>query len=80
MNHCRLPDENLERSDVIDEQLIIYDGLLTKFLRDGRVFVERQNAFADALRTMQEESPLVVKGPASFQSAAAVAEHLFSRD
>ena len=55
------PDERLERNEAIDEQLVVYDGLLNKFLRDGRVFAERQNAFADALRTMQEESPLVVK-------------------
>ena len=55
------PGEYLERNDVIEEQLVTYDALLTKFLRDGRAFAERQSAFAEALRTMQEESPLVVK-------------------
>ena len=55
------PDETLGRNDAINEQLLIYDGLLNKFLRDGQVFADRQNAFAEALRTMQEESPLVVK-------------------
>ena len=45
----------------MDEQLVTYDALLTKFLRDGQTFADRQNAFAEALRTMQDESPLVVK-------------------
>jgi signal transduction histidine kinase len=55
------PSEHLESNAAVDEQLLTYDTLLTKFLRDGRTFADRQEAFAEALRTMQDESPLVVK-------------------
>ena len=55
------PDERLERSEEVEEQLVTYDALLTKFIRDGQAFADRQSAFSESLRTMQEESPLVVK-------------------
>jgi signal transduction histidine kinase len=55
------PNEHLESNAAVDEQLLTYDTLLTKLLRDGRTFANRQKAFAEALRTMQDESPLVVK-------------------
>jgi len=50
------------RSDVaVDTQLSTYDSELGGFIHDGQAFITRQNAFANALRTLQEESPLVVK-------------------
>ncbi|MDH3612639.1 MAG: ATP-binding protein [Gammaproteobacteria bacterium] len=42
-------------------QLSVYDAALSKFIDDGQAFAKRQNALAEALRTMQEESPIVVK-------------------
>ncbi|MDJ0709683.1 MAG: HAMP domain-containing sensor histidine kinase [Woeseiaceae bacterium] len=45
----------------IRETLAAYDVAVGNFISDGRVFVEKQSAFADALRTMQEESPILVK-------------------
>jgi len=51
-----------QRSDItVDTQLSTYDSELGAFIRDGQAFIARQNAFASALRTLQEESPLVVK-------------------
>ena len=38
-----------------------YDSALTQFTADTNAFFERQNALADALRLVQEESPAVVK-------------------
>ena len=42
-------------------QLRLYDSALTQFVADSGSFVERQDALADALRLVQEESPAVVK-------------------
>jgi signal transduction histidine kinase len=55
------PEEQLRTSEAVDAKLITYDAGLNMFVRNGQVFAERQDAFAEALRTMQEESPLVVK-------------------
>jgi len=55
------PDERLRTSDAVSAQLATYDTELTNFVRDARAFAGRQNAFAEALHTMQEESPFVVK-------------------
>ena len=54
-------DERLRENVTINTQLSAYDAALNRFTRDGLAFRKSQNAFADALRTMQEESPLVVK-------------------
>jgi signal transduction histidine kinase len=55
------PDERLQTSEAVDAQLMTYDAGLKIFIRNGKVFAERQDGFAAALRTMQDESPLVVK-------------------
>ncbi len=54
-------EERVRENAAVDSQLTAYDAELGRFVRDGQAFAARQNAFADALRTMQEESPLVVK-------------------
>ena len=54
-------DERLRENVAINTQLGAYDAALNRFTSDGRVFTASQDAFAEALRTMQEESPLVVK-------------------
>ena len=54
-------DGALRENAIVDAQLAAYDSALTRFGRDGETFVSQQNSFADALRTVQEESPLVVK-------------------
>lgn len=51
----------LRDNPAVDAQLQAYDADLGGLIHDGQAFAARQNAFADALRTMQEESPLVVK-------------------
>ncbi len=53
--------EQIRSNTAVDNQLIAYDTDLGSFVRNGKTFSERQNAFADALRTLQEESPIVVK-------------------
>lgn len=55
------PEEQLRTSEAVDAKLLTYSGGLNVFVRNGQAFAERQDAFAEALRTMQEESPLVVK-------------------
>lgn len=55
------PDERLQASDDANVQLSAYDAELNNFVRGGQAFTKRQDAFAEALRTMQDESPLVVK-------------------
>jgi len=55
------PDERLQTSEAVDALLMAYDAGLIFFVRNGQAFAKRQDAFAEALRTMQEESPLVVK-------------------
>jgi len=42
-------------------QLVLYDAALDRFITDSRAFIVRQNALAEALRLVQEESPAVVK-------------------
>ncbi len=54
-------DARLRENVAVDTQLAAYDAQITRFVRNGQNFAARQNAFADALRTLQEESPLVVK-------------------
>ncbi len=54
-------DERLRENVAVDTQLSAYGSALSGFIRDGQAFAARQNAFADALRILQEESPLVVK-------------------
>ena len=53
--------EDLRDNVAINTQLGAYDAALNRFTRDGQAFTISQNGFAEALRTMQEESPLVVK-------------------
>lgn len=45
----------------VASQLPLYDGALASFVADGLAYVERQNALGTALRTLQEESPIIVK-------------------
>ena len=45
----------------VASQLPVYDEALARFVSDGLAYVERQNALATALRTLQEESPIIVK-------------------
>jgi len=51
----------LRENAAVDEQLQAFDRDLLGFIRDGEAFAARQKAFAEALRTMQEESPIAVK-------------------
>ena len=54
-------DGSLRENAGIATQLSAYDAALNRFVRDGEDFIAQQNAYSDALRTVQEESPLVVK-------------------
>lgn len=54
-------EERLLDNPAVASQLSAYDSELSVFLRNGKDFSARQNAFADALRTLQDESPSVVK-------------------
>lgn len=54
-------DERLRGNVAVDTLMLTYDSELNGFVRDGQAFTARQNAFAEALRTLQDESPLVVK-------------------
>ena len=54
-------DQQLRENTAVDLQLAAYDAQINRFVRNGKDFAQRQNAFADALRNLQEESPLVVK-------------------
>lgn len=49
------------RQDDLQQQLESYDAAMRRFVGDGRVFAARQNALADALRSLQDESPAAVK-------------------
>lgn len=54
--------ETRSRKNVtVDALLLTYDSDLGGFVRNGEAFAAQQNAFAEALRIMQEESPLAVK-------------------
>ena len=54
-------DQRLRENLEVNTLLQAYDAGLRRFIRDGEAFAARQNAFADALRAMQEESPIAVK-------------------
>lgn len=67
---ARLSDNNLVLQQLHDpevpdaplqQQLVAYNAALTRFGINGTAFSLRQNALADALRRLQEESPAVVK-------------------
>ncbi len=54
--------ETRSRKNVtVDALLQTYDANLGGFISNGEAFAAQQNAFAEALRIMQEESPLAVK-------------------
>lgn len=53
--------ETRRESASVNTQLAAYDASLNRFISSGRDFMAEQNEYADALRTLQEESPLVVK-------------------
>lgn len=59
-------EERLRENLTVDSQLSIYDTQLGKFVSDGTAYIARQRAFADALRSMQDESPDVVKDLRNF--------------
>jgi len=54
-------DERLRENEAVRTQLAAYDAQITRFLRNGQTFATRQDAFGEALRNLQEESPLAVK-------------------
>jgi len=54
-------DERLRENVNVVTQLSAYNAGLNRFVRGGQEFAARQNSFAEALRNLQEESPLVVK-------------------
>ena len=54
-------DERLRENEAVRTQLAAYDAQITRFLRNGQTFAARQDAFGEALRNLQEESPLAVK-------------------
>ena len=54
-------DERLRSNTAVDTQLSTYESQLGGFIKNGQEFTASQNAFASALRTLQDESPLVVK-------------------
>jgi signal transduction histidine kinase len=54
-------EPRLRENSTVDAQLQIYNAELSSFIRSGEAFAARQNAFAEALRIMQEESPIAVK-------------------
>ncbi len=54
-------EERLLENEVVKTQLAAYDAQVNRFVRNGQTFADRQNAFAESLRDLQEESPLVVK-------------------
>lgn len=51
----------LRENVALGTHLLAYDTELSGFVRDGQAFTASQNAFAESLRTLQDESPLVVK-------------------
>ena len=53
-------DERLLKNETVSEQLSIFSDELSRFAASGREFSARQNSLAQALRTLQEESPPVV--------------------
>jgi signal transduction histidine kinase len=55
------PTEPAVADSIAPQQLVAYDEQLQQFIRNGQAFAARQNALAEALRMLQEESPNVVK-------------------
>jgi len=55
------PGEASFNDPEVQSRLTEYDIALSRFNRDGQSFSARQNALAEALRDLQEESPAVVK-------------------
>lgn len=53
--------DDLAAHPTVVTELAEFDTATAGFVRDGKTFMARQASFAEALRTMQEESPLVVK-------------------
>lgn len=51
----------LAENPAVVAELAEFDMAIAAFVRDGKTFAARQSEFAEALRTMQEESPIVVK-------------------
>ena len=49
------------QDELVAAQLGKYDEQLKQYINDGQAFAARQNALAEALRTLQEESPDAVK-------------------
>ncbi|MGI9204720.1 MAG: ATP-binding protein [Woeseiaceae bacterium] len=62
-NNAILQDmhESVRADSPVIVQLPLYDAALSRFLSAAKSFADRQNGLADALRTMQEESPIIVK-------------------
>ncbi len=50
-----------EADSDLAQSLIAYDASLAGFIVDSKAFTQQQNALAEALRVVQEESPEVVK-------------------
>ena len=55
------PADAEPQDELVTAQLGNYDEQLKQFINDGQAFATRQNALAEALRTLQEESPDAVK-------------------
>jgi signal transduction histidine kinase len=53
--------DGLAENPEVAAQLAAFNANLATFVRNGKAFSARQGDFAAALRTLQEESPLVVK-------------------
>jgi signal transduction histidine kinase len=54
-------EERLREIDAVNLQLADYEESLRTFVLVGEEFSTRQNSFAEALRSLQDESPLLVK-------------------
>jgi len=49
------------QSSMVSLELAAYSEALTKYIRDEKSFAAKQSTLAEALRSLQDESPLVVK-------------------
>ena len=77
----RHPTSNSSASDALEEQLVTYDALLNEiYSRRRDVCRSAEARSAESLRTMQEESPLVVKDLQALQPEAAITEHILARN
>ncbi|MCH9694179.1 MAG: GHKL domain-containing protein [Gammaproteobacteria bacterium] len=54
-------EDGLAENPTVVAELATFNASLATFIRNGQTFSARQGDFAAALRTLQEESPLVVK-------------------